>query len=149
MQLSQKKKLIFFLLNFWNLLYILNILNKKMTLIAFLFPKVRTSKTWLDKCLKIPLSEDPSRSNMVNVPKHCWNLHHSNLITFIDFCQGNWTGKSPSYWHEKSWHCFLTHRLPMKSILFFNRDNLTISIQMQLYQKKKLLNFLLHFWNLY
>ena len=33
---------------------------------------------------------------------------------------------------------------------FQNRDNLTISIQMQLSQKKKqhFLNFLLHFWNL-
>ena len=42
-----------------------------MILIAFLFPKLRTLKTWLDKCLKSPVSEDPSPSNMKNVPKHC------------------------------------------------------------------------------
>ena len=28
-------------------------------------------KTWLDKCLKSPVSEDPMKSNMVNGPKHC------------------------------------------------------------------------------
>ena len=42
-----------------------------MTLIDFVFPKLQTPKTWSDKCLKSPVSEDPSTSNMVNVPKHC------------------------------------------------------------------------------
>ena len=89
-----------------------------MTLIDFLFPKLRTPKWWSDKCLKAPVSDDPSTSNMVNVPKHCWNLHHSTFIIFIDHCQVNWVGKSLSYWHAKSWDCLLTHWLPMKSILF-------------------------------
>ena len=26
-------------------------------------------KTWLDQCLKIPVSDDRSKSNMVNAPK--------------------------------------------------------------------------------
>ena len=30
--------------------------------------------TWLDQCLKSPVSEDPTKSNMVNAPKHCSNL---------------------------------------------------------------------------
>ena len=42
-----------------------------MTLTAFVFPKLRTLKTWLDNCLKSPVLEDPSRRNMVNMPKHC------------------------------------------------------------------------------
>ena len=42
-----------------------------MTLIDFLFPKLRTPKTWLDKFLKSPVSEFPWTSNMVNEPKHC------------------------------------------------------------------------------
>ena len=42
-----------------------------MTLKAFVFPKLGTLKTWLDKFLKSPVSEDPSTSNMVNVAKHC------------------------------------------------------------------------------
>ena len=28
-------------------------------------------KTWLDKCVKSPVSDDRSTSNMVNGPKHC------------------------------------------------------------------------------
>ena len=28
-------------------------------------------KMWLDNCLKSPISEDPSKSNMVNGPKQC------------------------------------------------------------------------------
>ena len=45
--------------------------EKKMTLIDFDFPKLRTPETWSDKCLKSPVSDIPSTSNMVNVPKHC------------------------------------------------------------------------------
>ena len=33
--------------------------------------KYRLAKTWLDNCLKGPVSGDPSTSNMVNGPKHC------------------------------------------------------------------------------
>ena len=75
-------------------------------------------KTWFDKCLKSLVSEDPFKSKMGKVPKHCSNLHQSTLITFIDDSKGNWFGKSLSYWHAKSWVCLLTHWLPMKSILF-------------------------------
>ena len=119
MQLSQKQKTFsqFFAaflkssLNFKHF-------EKKMTLIAFVFWKLSTPETWLDKCLKSPISEDPSTSNMADVPKHCWNLHHTIFIIFIDHCQVNWVGKNLSDWHAYSWDCLLTHWLPMKSILF-------------------------------
>ena len=60
-----------------------------MTPIDFEFPKLRTPKTWPNKCLKAPLPDDPSTSNMVNVPKHCPNLHHSIFIILTDHCQVN------------------------------------------------------------
>ena len=45
MQLSQKSKsFLNFFLNFWNLHYIFNSFEKKITLIANVFPKLRTSK---------------------------------------------------------------------------------------------------------
>ena len=53
-----------------------------MALIDFLFPKLQTPKTWSDKCLKNPVSDDPSTSNMVN-------KHHSTFIILIDHCQVN------------------------------------------------------------
>ena len=31
----------------------------------------RLQKTWLDKCLKSLVLEDPSTSDMVNASKHC------------------------------------------------------------------------------
>ena len=36
-------------------------------------------KTWLDQSLKSPVSEDPTKSNMVNLPKHCSNLKDTLL----------------------------------------------------------------------
>ena len=92
--------------------------QKKMTLIAFVLWKLRTPKPLSDKCLKRPVSEDRSTSKIVDVPKHCWNLHHSIFMWFIDPCQINRIRKSLSYWHAKSWDCLLTHWLPNASILF-------------------------------
>ena len=119
MELSQKQKIFSpFLLLFLNLAQILKILTKKMTLIYFLFPKLRTPKTWSDKCPKSPVSHDSSTSNTVNVPKHGQNLQHCTFIIFIDRCKLNWPWKRPSYSHTKWWDCLLTHWLLIKSILF-------------------------------
>ena len=75
-------------------------------------------KTWLDKCLKSPFSDNPSTINMVNVPKHCWNLNDSTFTIFICHSACNWRWKSLSEWYVKSLDCLLTHWLPMTSILF-------------------------------
>ena len=69
MELSQKQKTINQFFSAFPISTLnLNIWRKKVTLIDFIFSKLRTPKTWLDKCLKGPVSEDPSTSNMVNVP---------------------------------------------------------------------------------
>ena len=41
-------------------------------------------KTWLDLCLESPVSEDPTKSNMVNAPKHCPNLRDTSFTIFIN-----------------------------------------------------------------
>ena len=89
-----------------------------MTLIDLVFPKLPPPKTWSDKCLKSPASDDPSTSNMVNVEKRSWNQHRSTFSIFIDHWQVNWVAKTLSSIHAKSWDCFLTHSLMMKSTLF-------------------------------
>ena len=107
-------------------------------------------KRWLDKCLKSPLSEDPSTSKMGNGPKHCWNVKESTLTTFIDTYEGNYGWKSLSEWYAKSYDSFLTHWLPMTSILF-----LTEAIYCNIFRynylrnQKHFLYFILHFLNLY
>ena len=136
-----------------------------MTITAFVFSKLRTLKTWLDKCLKSPVSEDPSTSNMVNVPKHYWSLHHSTFIIFLRHWPGNFVRKSLSYyWSLATKLCskkslLLTCQilgLLVKTLaanekyLVLNGENLTIPIQVILSEKKNFfLNFLLHFWNLH
>ena len=65
-----------------------------MTFIADVFSQLQSRKTVLDKCLKSPLSEDPSKSNMIKACKHCYNLNYSAFAIFIDQCEGNWIGKS-------------------------------------------------------
>ena len=59
------------------------------------FGNYRLRKTWLDQCVKSPVSEDPSKSNMVNAPKHCSNLNDSPFTMFINNWEGNCLTKSP------------------------------------------------------
>ena len=51
-------------------------------------------KTWLDQCLKILLSEDPSKSNMVNALEHCSKLKDASFTIFIAHWEGNCLTKS-------------------------------------------------------
>ena len=90
MQLSQKKKLFLkFFPRFLKSRLNFEHFQKNVSLIDIVFLKLQTSKTCLDKYLKSRVSDDHSRSNMVNVPKHCGNLHHSTFIIYTNQCQGN------------------------------------------------------------
>ena len=53
------------------------------------FRNYRLGKTWLDKCLKCPVSDNPLRENLVNGPKHRFNFNGSTFTRFIDHCEGN------------------------------------------------------------
>ena len=66
-------------------------------------------KTWLDQWLKGPVSEHPSKSNVVNAPKHCSNLKDTSFTIFIDHCEGNCRTESLCHQYAKSQNCFLTH----------------------------------------
>ena len=48
------------------------------------FPKYRLRKTWLDKCLKSHVSEDPYTDNMENWSKQSSNLNDSTFTKFIN-----------------------------------------------------------------
>ena len=53
------------------------------------FRKYGLPKTWLDQCLKSPVSEDPSKSNMVNALKICSNLKDTSFAIFINHWKNN------------------------------------------------------------
>ena len=115
----------------------MNILKKKMALIDFVFPKLRSLKSWLDKSLKSDVSEDPLKSKMVNGPKHCWNMRQSTINILLDYFQGKWIGKkSLLLTCQVLGHLFETLAADDK-YPFLSRDNLTKQIQMQLSQKEK------------
>ena len=100
-------------------------------------------KTWLDQCVKSPVSRYPSKSNMVNGPKHCWNLKDSSFSIFIDNCEGNCPTKNLSWWYEnlKSVSNALSADDKYSP---FNGENLTQPVQMQESPKK---NCFLYFFS--
>ena len=51
-------------------------------------------KAWLDICLKGPVLEDPSTSNVGNGLTHCSNLDGSTFTIFINPSEGNFVGKT-------------------------------------------------------
>ena len=111
----------------------------------FCISKLRTLKMCSDECLKSRFSENPSTSNMTNVPKDCWNLRPSTFIKLIDKFQVNWVGKGLPYWDAKLVLLVTTLAVNEKYPVV-NRENLTISIQMQLSKEDEIfLYFLLHF----
>ena len=107
-----------------------------MTLIDFVFPKLPPPKMWSGKCVKTPVSFNPSASNMVNVLKHCWYLHHCTIMLLIDHWKVNWVSKSLCYCHAILW-LLLNTLAGNEKYPLLKRDNLTIPIQMQLSQKQK------------
>ena len=58
------------------------------------FGNYRPRITWLDKCLKSLVSDEPSTDNMANGSKDCWNLNDSTFIILINHCEGNCIAKS-------------------------------------------------------
>ena len=75
-------------------------------------------ETWLDICLKRPVSQDRLTSNMFNGPKHCPKLNDSIFAIFIDPCESISGLKSLSELYEKSEDYLLTLRLSITTILF-------------------------------
>ena len=112
------------------------------------FRKYWLQKTWLDKCLKSPVSEDFSTSNMVNGPKHCWNLHHSIFIFLLI------SVKKPELKKSLLVICkilglFLNTLAAYDKYSLLNRNNFTQSIEMKLSKKQKIFPyFFLNFWQL-
>ena len=106
-----------------------------MTLIDFVFPKLRSPKTWSDKCLKSPVSEDPSASIMLKVPKLCWNLHQCRFILFNDHFHLSW--KKSLLLTCQILGLLVNTSAADEKYPLLKRDSLTITFQMQLSQKQK------------
>ena len=102
-------------------------------------------KTWLDKCLKILVSDDTLTRNMVIGPKVCWNLNDSTFTIFIDYCKCNPVWKSLSEKYAKFKNYLLTHWLAMTSVLFLIETIYRNIFRCNFLKKKIFLDFFLHF----
>ena len=57
------------------------------------FRKYRLRNTWLNKCLKSRVLEDPSTKDMANGLKHSCNLNDSTFTIFTNHCGNNYVAK--------------------------------------------------------
>ena len=101
------------------------------------FRNYRFRKTWLDKCLKSCISEDPSTDNIANGSRYCCNLKESTFTIFINHSEGNCVGKKSLLVIYKMVRLFVNTLAEDHKDYLLNRDNLTQPIQMQLSQKQK------------
>ena len=67
---KKRKSFVNFLFRFWNLHQNLNILKKKMIVIAIVFPKLQTGKTCLGHSLRSAISEHLLTINILKGRKH-------------------------------------------------------------------------------
>ena len=68
-----------------------------MTLIADVFPTLRTSNNEVRSMSKKSRLRGPFQKGMVNGPKRSWNLNDSNFGIIFDHCEGKWVAKSLCY----------------------------------------------------
>ena len=80
-------------------------------------------KTWFDKYLKRSVSEDPSKSRMVNGRKHCSELNDSTFTIFIDLCEDNSGWKNLSKLYAKSLGVFVNQLTADDKYFLLNADN--------------------------
>ena len=70
------------MLPFWNVNQVLSISKKRWPSSLMYFPNYKLQNTWLDKCLKSPVSEHRWTVNMLHGPKQCCNMHGTTFIGF-------------------------------------------------------------------
>ena len=58
------------------------------------FQNYRLRKTWLVKCLKSHVLEDPSTEKIANGSKHCCDLNDSTSTIFMNHSVANYVGNS-------------------------------------------------------
>ena len=90
-----------FFLNFFSIYGIFikfsTLSKKKMIVIANVFLKLETVKTWLNHSLESAVWEPPSTVSVLMGDKHLWNLDESTFIIFFDHSEGKWLEKYLPY----------------------------------------------------
>ena len=112
----------------------MTILRKKVTLIAFVFRKLRTPKTWFDKCLKCfrrPFEKQHGKRAQWHLKWQC--LYHTYWLL-----QSQLTWKKSLLLTSQILGLLFNTLAADEKYLVLNGGNLTIPIQMQLSQKQNI-----------
>ena len=90
MHLSGKQKTFSqFFASFLKSILNFELFQKRMTLIAEVFPKLRTPKHMFTSMSKKSRFKGAFKRSMVNAPKHCGNFDGRTFTIFSDRCEGN------------------------------------------------------------
>ena len=112
-----------------------------MNLTADVFPKLRLRNRKLDKCLRSPLSEDPSTGNIANwLESERQPLYHKGIFP------RSFLWKNALLVICKIVRLFVNTLSATDKDYLPNKDNLTQPIQMQVYRKEKFFTFFLFFF---
>ena len=133
--LKNKTFFLNFFLRFSNLHYISNIFKRRRPSYLMYFRNYRPRKTCLDKCLNAPIWEDLSTGDMVNRPKHWFNLNESAFIILSDHCEGSWVA-NVTLRDWKFFTLFLNTLTADDKYSFSSRDKWMQTIQLHLSQKQ-------------
>ena len=118
-----------------------------MTLITYVFLRLRPAKIVIRYMCIIPASDYPSKSNMVNGSQLCLNLIDSTYGIFIAQGEGNLVAKKSLLLICKGLRLFVNTMGDVDECSLPHRDNLIQPIHMQLSQKLKTFSrFFSAFW---
>ena len=120
MELSQKQKSFSaqILSAFLKCKFSLEHFEEKDDIHRFCISEIRDFGNVLRKMYKKTRFSGPFDKKHGKRAKARWKSVSQHLITFVDHCHGNSVGKSLPYSRAKSWYYLLTHRLPIRAILF-------------------------------
>ena len=133
-------------MNLWTLHEILNNLKQSWRSYFVYFGSQRFWKTWLRKCLNSPASYHHSSLNMLEGPKHLWNLHESTFIKLCCISEGDWLRKPLLLVIFVIFPLFVRTLTAGDKYSLCNIWNLGDLIQMQLSKKSK--NLLWNFFSI-
>ena len=92
---------------------------------------------WLLECPKAPVSQHALEVKVLNVPKHCWNLHDSNFTLTIRSCHTKLDVYHPSYSDLKCRDRHLTRERLMRCIVAIIERNSCKKFQRNYLKKEK------------
>ena len=110
MQLSKKRQIFStFFTAFLKSTFDFGHFGKKITLLAYVFPKLQTGRDVVRNSLRSPFSEQPRIVNILKAPKHYQNQRDSSFLIIFQHFQKTLVKKSSYQSYPKSQYCLFTH----------------------------------------